>query len=408
MNVLLITQVYPPEVRAISYMMRDLAEELTSRHHKVTVITAWPVKDLTIGTAQRHVKTYSVENGVKVVRVKTPSGQKVGYITKGFIQLSLPRLFTKKIDQYVDVKIESVLAYSPPLPLGLLGIQIKKKYGAKYILNIQDIFPQNAIDLGIMKNPILIKFFERMERKIYRYADNITCHTRNSRKFLIENKQIPTEKITTVSNWFDLDSFAVAKEKGSFREKYGLKDNFIFLFAGVMGPSQNLDFVIDVARQIAEVQEICFLLVGEGKEKKRLQQKVKNYRLENVKFQPLVSKEQYPSLVKEANVGLACLSNKNTTPVMPGKIVDFMASSIPTLAFLNKESDGHDIIRESNCGYSAVSDDSVKAASLVLKMYQERDILGQIGRNGFTYASEHFSKEACVDKLEKLMDITRA
>ena len=93
--------------------------------------------------------------------------------------------------------IDVVIVYSPPLPLGLLGAKVKKIYGAKYLLNIQDIFPQNAIDLGIMKNPFIIKVFERMESKIYQSSDYITTHTKMSAQFLIERKKIPIPKIST-------------------------------------------------------------------------------------------------------------------------------------------------------------------------------------------------------------------
>lgn len=403
MNILLITGPYPPEIRAISFMMQELAEELSLRGHNVTAVTYSRNDNSSCSTKKRCSATLSIENGVRVIRIKAPSCHKGSYIMRGIAQLSLPYLFWRGIRRFVKEKIKAVIVYSPPLPLTKVGIKVKKFYGATYLLNIQDIFPQNAIDLGLIRNTLVIKLFERMEQKAYKYADKITSHTESSTKFLIERKHIPPEKITTVSNWLDLEAFKKAKPTGMFREKYGLKDKFVFLFAGIMGPSQNLEFIIQVARRVADIPEICFFLVGDGTEKANLQNMVETYRLQNVKFHPFVSKEEYPSLAKEADVGLVCLSSKNITPVIPGKILGFMASALPVVAFLHKESDGHILIREARCGYSLISDDYQEAAKLVRKVFSEKDLLAQYGQNGYNYVVKHFSKKVCIDKLEQLI-----
>ena len=116
-----------------------------------------------------------------------------------------------------------------------------------------------------------------------------------------------------------------------------------------------------------------------------------------------VSKEEYPELVKDADVGLVCLSNKNKTPVVPGKILSYMAARIPVLAFLNRESDGHQIIHEARCGYSDVSDNAQRASQLILKMYKGKSSLKELGLNGYQYAVKNYSKKVCVDKLESLL-----
>lgn len=402
MNILLVTEPYPPQIRAVSFMMKELAEELYIRGYKVTVVTSWPshniVKDINIT-----FNTVSIENGVTVVRVKTIPLYKFGYCFRGFAQLALPYLYLRKAIKLVKGKIDVVIVYSPPLPLVLVGKKIKKIYGAKYLLNIQDIFPQNAIDLDIIKNKLIIKLFNWIEKKGYSSADKITSHSDSCRKYLMKEKQIPPDKISTVYNWIDLDKSKNIKRTGNFREKFGLNDKFIFLFAGMMGPSQDLDFVIKVAEKVSSMQDICFLLVGDGSEKERLQKKVEKYKLENVKFRPFISKKEYSFLLKDVDVGLASLSIKNKTPVIPGKIIVFMASSVPVIAFLNKESDGHYIIKEAKCGYSILSDDWEKAADLVKMIYNERGRLLQYGRNGYQYVVDNFSKNKCIDKLEHII-----
>jgi len=127
------------------------------------------------------------------------------------------------------------------------------------------------------------------------------------------------------------------------------------------------------------------------------------YSLKNIVFHAFVSQEIYPELVKEADVGLVCLSNMNKTPVIPGKILGYMAASIPVVAFLNKESDGHLLIKEAECGYSMVSDVSPEQVKdLIIKIFNEKDRLKQYGENGHRYVLKYFTKNVCMDKLIKL------
>lgn len=403
MNILLITDAYPPEIRSISFMVQELAEGLALKGNNVTVATCWPQYNLADDVKMDNFREYAMENDICVIRVKTPPHHKVDFITRGISQLSLPYLFLRRIKKLVKYKIDAVIVYTPPLPLGILGIRIKKLYGARFILNVQDIFPQNAIDLGAIVNKLVIKFFERMENKIYQSADRITSYTENSRKFLIDKKLVPAEKISTIYNWIDFDAFKNVKVTGAFRRRYDLTDKFIFLFPGIMGPSQSIDFIIRVAKKVEDIPDICFLFVGDGTEKQKLQKIVEQYGLQNVKFEPFVSRKDYVSLVKEADVGITCLSIKSRTPVIPGKILGFMASSVPIVAFLNKESDAHRLIQESGCGYSMLSTDENMAAVLIRKVYNEKNRLAEYGRNGYNYAMAHFSKELGIDKLASMI-----
>ena len=256
-----------------------------------------------------------------------------------------------------------------------------------------------------MKNKILIKFFEYLEGRAYRFANKITSHTVNSRKYLIENKKILPEKIHFIPNWIDIKPFNSINKSNSFSKKYGIRGKFVFLFAGVIGPSQGLDIIIKAARNISKIySDICFLIVGDGLYKNYLLNMSKAYSLHNVIFKPLVPLEDYPELLKSVNVGLLCLSSKNKTPVVPGKIMGYMASSLPVVAFLNHESDGHSLIREAECGYSIFSDAPLKEIeNLIIKVYKEHKKLDELGKNGHQYLLEHFEKKVCIAQLIKLI-----
>lgn len=402
MNILLVTDSYPPEIRSASHLMQELAEELRNRGYKVTVVTSYPQYNLTAEMKGKSFDEFSVENDINVIRVKTLPHHKVNFVIRGISQLTMPYIFFSRINKYLKDKVDVVIVYSPPLPLANVGKALKKKYGAKFILNVQDIFPQNAIDLGVLKNKFIINYFERLESRAYESADKIVVHSEGNRKFLIQKKRLFEDKVQVLHNWIDITPYRNTEKDGYFRKKYGLEDKFIILFAGVIGPSQGLDLIVNAANELKDVSALTFLFVGDGTEKNKLIKKAEHFQLKNVVFKPFVSKEEYPKLVKDADVGMICLSSKNKTPVVPGKILGYMAASVPVLAFLNKESDGHQIIKDAQCGYSEVSDNPIKATEIILKIYNERDKLKQYGENGFNYVLRHFSKDVCIDQLEKL------
>lgn len=403
MKIVLITDSYPPEIRSASHLMQELAEKLRDNGHEICVVTSQPQYNLSEDLDEAYSKEYSLENGVAVIRVKTLPHHKVNFIIRGLSQLTMPNLFIRKIRKYIRGDIGVVIVYSPPLPLYRVGEVLKKKTGARFILNIQDIFPQNAIDLEVLKNKWLIKFFGRMENKAYDSADQLLVHSEGNKNFLIMKKAIPEDKVSIIHNWVDICAYVNATKTGRFRRQYNLKeDDFVILFAGVIGPSQGLDLIVEAAKKIVAKSKIRFLFIGDGTEKLKLQQMVKKYDLNNITFGPFVSKEQYPDLIKDSDVGLVCLTYKNKTPVVPGKILGYMAAATPILAFLHKQSDGHNLIRQAKCGYTAISDDPDEAVRLIIRAYEQRHNIKQLGLNGAKYVTETFSIEKAAEKLTAL------
>lgn len=397
-HILLITDSYPPEIRSASYLMLELAEALTSRDYQVTVVTCWPQYNLDAN----HTQTFSevmTEKNITVIRMKHLAHHKVNFIFRGIAQLILPFLFIRKIKQHVKEKIDAVIVYSPPLPLAYVGVWAKKKWQAKFILNVQDIFPKNAIDLGVLKNQKLIFLFHAMEKWMYHKADTVTVHSEGNKSFILKNYPALRDKLFVLHNWVDIAAHQSNNMPKNYRALFQLDKKFVMVFAGVMGPSQHLDILIEAANRVQSLKELCFLIVGDGSEKKKLEEKVEKYQLHNVIFKPFINRDDYADLLKSCDVGLVSLSAKNKTPVVPGKILGYMAAGLPVVAFLNKESDGHAIIENAQCGYSVVSDNLSNVVSVIEKMYHAQDQCRALGIAGFDYVKQHFSKENCVDNI---------
>lgn len=398
MKVVLITDSYPPEVRSASHLMEELAEGLKERGFDVTVVTTYPQYNLTEEKKNIDYPEFTTENGIKVIRVKTLPHHKVNFIIRGISQISMPYIFQNKIKKYIN-KIDTIVVYSPPLPLALLGAKLKKVFNAKCLLNVQDIFPQNAIDLGVLRNPLIIRFFKNMERNAYMNADLIFVHSEGNLEFLKRNHPDIAKKLIVLHNWINTKEFDGVYRTNKYRKLYNLMDKFIILFAGVMGPSQGLDFIIELAHKVRDLKDVVFLFVGDGMEKPKLEDLVRNKNLNNVIFKSFVSKDEYPYLVKDCDVGLVSLSNKNRTPVVPGKILGYMAAKLPVIAFLNQESDGHNIIKKANCGFSCIHGDIQKAEEIVRKIHRNKNDLIRYGENGYNYLVNNFDREICIQKL---------
>ena len=411
MKILLVTDSYPPEIRSASHLMLELAEELQQRGHQVTVITTWPEYNLDAGEEKKTFKELEIEDGITVIRVTTLPHHNVNYIVRGLAQLMMPLQFLLKLWKY-KIKPEAAVVYSPPLPLALVGSWLKRR-GIRNLLNVQDLFPQNAIDLGILRNPTQIRFFQALERYAYQTADIVTVHSEGNKKMVLEQNPDIAPKLKLLHNWVDIDHHTINSNDLSghvnpcsavdFRQKWNIRQKYVAVFAGVMGPSQYLELILEIAERMHQQTELLFLIVGDGKEKERLVQLAIDKKLTNVQFEGFISRNVYPDLLNACDIGLVCLSPQNQTPVVPGKILGHMAAGLPVAAFLHTASDGHALIREACCGVSANSADIEACVAVLEDLLSNSASFEQIGAAGKHYAIEHFSKQVCVSQLEAML-----
>ena len=379
--------------------MYELGKELAAKGHRITVLTTFPQYNLT-EASKKDIKSYPVvanEDGIHVIRLKTLPIHNVNHIARGIGQLLLPFLFFRgtRLVGSQDVSV----VYSPPLTLGLAAYLIKKRKWTPFIFNVQDLFPQNAIDLGALKQPSLIKFFEWMEKFIYQKANHITVHSAGNRDY-VQSMGINPNKVSVIHNWVDLDEYKIDGIPNPLREKDEFKGKLIIFFGGVMGYAQDLETVVECANILKDHKQIIFLLLGDGAEKKTLLRKSQSLGLNNIEFLPFVSKEEYPFWVHVADVGLVTLKRSMKTPVVPSKILGYMAAGKPILASLNPESDGIRILEEAHCGINVLAGNPSAMADAVLKFSADREETRAMGQNGRLYAEKYFSINACINQYE--------
>lgn len=402
MRILLVTDPYPPEISSTSDLIKALAGALAARGHEICVLTTSPRYKVDPNHAGKNWPEFAIEDAASVVRASTFALRYVGYIRRGLAIILAPFQMWRILRKHVAGDFDAVFIVSPPLTFGIIGCILKRR-GTRFLFNVQDIFPQNAIDLGILRNAFLISFFRWMERYIYKRADIVTAHSQSNLDMLVSANPDLAGKFTVLHNWIDISPFSTRRGK-NYRQLFGLEGRFVAVFAGVLGPSQRVQMLVEVADRIRDLHDFVFLVVGEGTEKKRAEELALSRGLRNILFKPFISQDDYPDLLSSSDVGLICLSTAVKTPVIPGKILGYMVASLPVAAFVNAESDVHQLVADAQCGASCVSDDVTKMEQILRGFHDNPEARRKMGQNGRKYAIEHFSKDRVIGEIERMME----
>jgi colanic acid biosynthesis glycosyl transferase WcaI len=401
MNILLVCAFFPPEVGSAAHLYYELGQALLKRGHRVTVLTGLPRYHV-LGDQGRYrhrpvvVETYHDLRVYRVINLKIPWNvpllrgldQFFSAFSFGLAGLSLP-------------PFDLALVYSPPLPLALSVYLLSRLRGRPAILNVQDIFPQSAIDLGVLRNPFLIRLFRGMEAFLYKRFPQVIVHSEGNRQYVISRGGSP-EKVAAVHNWVDTEVLKPGEKENQVRASLGLQDRFVVSFAGIMGYSQDLATVMEAAARLKDHPEIAFLLVGDGVEKPGLQRMAAAAGLHNVTFLPMQPKEAYLNILQASDLGLVTLRQEVKTPVVPSKILSLMAAGRPVLASLPLEGDAPRLIAEARAGVCLPPGQPGLLADTILKFSRDGVQGSQMGENGRRYAVEHLSLQSCVARLENI------
>lgn len=401
MRILLLSAYFSPDVGSAAHLFYELGTALARRGHDVTVITSLPGYHVQGPLDRYRGKLWLQEevDGIKVVRTATPRLPRRLMLGRALWQFGSAAAFS-----VAGLRVppqDAAIVYSPPLPLGLTAWLLYRLRGIAFILNVQDLFPRSIIDLGLLRNRWLIRFFELMERFVYRRAPLVTVHSPGNRNHVIAHGGSP-ERTVVLPNWVDIDFIRPGDRINGFRCEHGLGDRFIASFAGVMGYSQDLDVVLEAAHRLTGHPDVLFLVVGDGVEKPRLEQKARKMGLTNVRFLPMQPRDRYPAVLQASDVCLTTLRASVKTPVVPSKILSIMAAGRPVIAALHPEGDAPKLIASAGCGFSVPPEDPQALAEAVLTLYQSPELREQLGCRGRQYAEAHFSLEHCATLYETL------
>lgn len=404
MRVLLVTDAFPPEIRSSSHLMYELAEDLCAAGHTVTVLTCAPRYNLATSPPVRSPggKVSKEPNNIKVVRVATPRIHNVGNWRRGLAELTLPLLFYRT--GHGLARPDVILCYTPPLPLAWAAQRLAQRWHVPLILNVQDFFPQTAIDLGTLRNSVLIALYQRLEQFLYERSHALAVHSAGNDAWL-RARGVPAGKIHVLPNWVDTARLQpqAASRSNPFRVRLDPGCRFVALFAGVMGHAQDMEVIVEAAAQLRNEPGLAFVLVGDGVARPGIERRIQDLSLTNIHLWPFVPRDEYPALAQAADAGLVTLRKELRTPVVPSKLLSYMAAARPVILSVPEESDATHIIREAGCGIVAHAGDATELAAAVRRLATDSQLAATLGANGRRYAERHFARPLCVSRYKELL-----
>ena len=401
MHVLILTHYWPPEIGASSHLTFELGETLVQLGNTVTVVTGMPSYNMAQTPAQYQGRlTFDEEmGGMRVLRVATGTSHSRSKVRRGLEHLAITPLYAWRA---LGVRgVDVVYTISPPLTMGVAAWIAAKRHGTRCCLGVQDLFPQSPVDLGLMKNRLVIRAFEALEKAVYSAAGAITVHSNGNKDHIVLKGQ-PDSKVHVVPNWVDTDAIRPGVRANEFRAELGLSESeFVVSFAGTMGWSQGLDTVIEAARLLSAERDLTFLLIGDGSERQRLADLAAG--LHNVRFVPMQLKARYSQVLAASDACLVTLRPEVQTPVVPSKLLTIMAAARPVLASLPLGGDAPKIVIESQSGIVCPAGDAAALADGVRLLKRDPARAASLGKNGRDYAIRCFSRPACVGQFEKVL-----
>lgn len=347
----------------------------------------------------------SEELGIHVLRVHTGELKRVGLIQKGINTIKVEPQFKRAIKKYLsNVKFDLVLYTTPPITFASAVKYVKKRDGAKTYLMLKDIFPQNAVDLGMMSTTgikgILYKYFRNKEKELYSLSDRIGCMSpANVRYILDHNPEIPPNKVEICPNAVEIIDKRISPDKKiEMRQKYGLPmDKKVFVYGGNLGKPQGIPFLIKCLRAEKENDKAFFLIVGDGTEYDLLENFVNTEKLQNARLMKSLLKEDYDDLVAACDVGMIFLDHRFTIPNFPSRLLSYMQAGLPVLACTDPNTDIGKVVSEGDLGWWCESDD-VKAFTEIVNAVVNADTAEQ-KRNAVKYLIDHYSVETAYDRI---------
>lgn len=351
MNILFLTLV---EINSIDErgIYQDLLRKFRNEGHKVTIVT--PVE------RRKGISTNFIEkDGVSILQVKTFNIQKTNIVEKGIGTLAIEYQYLSAIKKYLSkIKFDLVLYSTPPITFAKVIGFIKKRDQAKSYLLLKDIFPQNAVDMKMLKEGgFLHRQFVRKEKELYQISDTIGCMSPANMNFILKyNSEIEETKVEVNPNTIEPVGFNYSDEqKKCIREKYQIPtDKKVFVYGGNLGKPQGLDFLLETIKETKN-RDAFFLIVGNGTEFPKIQNWFSEHQPKNAKLLNKLAKEDYDKLLAACDVGLIFLDKDFKIPNFPSRLLSYLEMKMPVLAATDSNTDIGDIIEEAQCGYKVLA-----------------------------------------------------
>jgi len=379
----------------------DLMREFVKDFHNVYIIS--PTEK------RKHEPTRLIDNGNhKILKLQIGNTQKTNLIEKGISTLTLESKFTEGVKEYFsNIKFDLVLYSTPPITLQKAVEYVKRRDNATTYLLLKDIFPQNAVDLGMIKKTVLkgllYRYFRNKERKLYEKSDFIGCMSRANVDFLLKNNpEITPESVEVCPN--SIEPLTIEKDEALTQEiksKYGIPlDKTVFIYGGNLGKPQGIDFLIECLKSNERNEQAYFVIAGSGTEFNRLKNYFDTEKPTNATLLSQLPKSDYEILANSCDVGLIFLDKRFTIPNFPSRLLSYMQASMPVLAATDVNTDIGEVIEQGNFGYWCESGDLNEFNKKVEQLCDPK-LREQMGFHARQYLENHYTAKHSYEIIMK-------
>ena len=390
MRILLLVVYYLPSTMSSAKLIHDLATEFHRLGHDPVVVA--PDESISDDTE------ITRDNGIAVLRVRTGKIKTASRVLRGFNEAILSTLIWEKGKRFFkDNPCDLIVYYSPTIFFGSLVRRLKKLYRCPSYLILRDIFPQWAVDAGVLKKGLAYRYFKLKEFQNYRAADIIGVQSPANLNYFKENDLDRQYQTELLYNWATLKEDNI--QPGNYRERMGLQGKVVFFYGGNLGVAQDMDNIIRLAKNIENVQNVHFLLVGDGSEKSRLISNIVSNQITNITIHDAVGQQEYLSMLSEFDVGLISLDRNLRTQNFPGKLLGYMYHSMPILASINPGNDLKDILENNNAGLVYINGEDSLLVSSARRLAGSETLRRQLGLNARALLESTFSVSKAAQQI---------
>lgn len=398
MHILLIHQAFVAMDEAGGTRHYELAQHLAERGHRVTIIAS-QVSYLTGKAEPAPVEKHAgPANRVTILRAYTYKALHRSFVHRVFSFLSF--MFSSFWLGLRVKQVDLVWGTSPPIFQGATAWALARLKRVPFLFEVRDLWPAFAIDVGVLRNPILIRASLWLESFLYRHADRLVV---NSPGFIEHVTRRGAKQVELVPNGADAAMFDPYASGAGFREDYDLQGKFVAIYAGAHGMSNDLGVLLQAARELLDTPQIVIALIGDGKEKPALMQQADEMKVKNVRFIPPMPKARMAQALAAAD---ACIAILKPIPmyatVYPNKVFDYMAAGRPVILAI----DGviRQVVEAAEAGMF-VQPGEVHAMTLAIRELANHPDQGRaMGLRGRQYVEAHFNRPDLAEKLAILIE----
>ncbi len=385
----LISTDYPPLRTSAAVQLRDLAQQLAALGHRPIVIVPSPMS----GTA------WMVEriDGIEVLRVAAPPTRSPSFVRRAIAEMWLPFAMFLNIrrSSFASAKWDVLVWYSPPIFFGPLIAALRRKSRARTYLILRDIFPEWAVDLGLVRRGPVYVVFKAIAAIQYAVAEVIGVQTQSNLGYLSRWAQ-PPRRVEVLHNWLavtpDIGCSIVVKNTPLAGRK-------IFVYIGNMGIAQGMDIFIDLVQSLRERDDIGFLFVGRGSEFARLEAEKVSRELNNALFFGEIDPSEVPGLLAQCHVGLVALHPDHKTHNIPGKFVSYVQYGVPVLARVNAGTDLQRQIEDEQVGKVYVGNSVSELKRMAEQLADDEGLRNTMSERGRKLGRSMFSPDAAARQI---------